>query len=573
MSERVEDRGLRPASGNGRGLGRFVGAIDVGTNSIRLVVAEIDLDGGYRVIDDEKILTRLGRGLSASGGLSREAMEASAEAIANMRGIAEGYGVAVLRAIATCAVREAENREAFLELVRERAGVELEVASAEEEGRLAFCSVAHEFDLRTHPSAVVDIGGGSTEVVLATNGVIEQVVSLPLGAVRLTEMFGGCDGEGERGLKKMSKHIREVLREGLGKPEVPPAAVYGTGGTFTTMASVAMHRAAGVKTSDLLPFPTRGYEMERASVLHMLQWLAEMPVRARAGQAGLSPDRADIIVAGVAIVDEVLKRLNTNRLVVQDRGIRDGLILTLMREMGDEPGGVGGGGASRVQAARRFGVTCRYEERHAQHVAGLAVSLFDRLVELFPEGEGDGEDAAWRSAESRELLESAALLHDIGYLINYSKHHKHSYHLIAHSEMRGFSHRELDIVANVARYHRRSEPKSKHSGFAKLGERDRGVVRRLAAILRIADGLDRTHTQGVEGARVEREGDGSLVIVAEGVEEPGVDLWGAQRKSGMFEKEFGVGVRFEWSRTAGEEMPGLPEGRAGVPARGLGDNG
>lgn len=519
---------------------RRIAAIDVGTNSIRLVVAELGGDSGYRVIDDEKVIARLGHGLDETGRLSEDAMVRAAEAVARMHEIAKGYDVADVRAIATCAVREATNGADLATMIHEQADIPLEIISAEEEARLAHNSVAHAFDLRHTHAAIADIGGGSTEVIVSAAGVIENVHPLRLGAVRLTERYGTCeDGTGEQA-EAIRTAIRQHLRERMPRPDTPIQTLYGSGGTFTTLASMLLHENAPKTASDLLPFSVAGFEAQRDEVRHLLGRLSEMTVRERARVPGLSADRADIIVAGLLIVDELMRRFRVNRVRIHDRGIRDGLLLEMMGNRRTTPEER----LNRVASAERFASACRYEEKHCQHVASLALAIFDDLV-----FELDAGEAPWASGDCRELLHAASLLHDVGYLINYSKHHKHSYHLIAHSDMSGFSTREREIVANVARYHRRSTPAKKHPNFAKLSEEDQAIVRRLSAILRLADGLDRSHTQSVRSVTT-RVRDGAVVLHVAAEDEPKVDIWGAERKSTMFEEVFDMRLQIVFQTDA-----------------------
>jgi len=540
---------------------RRLAAIDVGTNSLRLIVVEASPDGSYRLIDDEKAITRLGRGFYESGTLQPQTMLESAVTIARMRGIAEGYGVDRLRVVGTSAVREASNQAEFLALVKEKAGLDLEVISAEDEAKLAYMSVDHAFDIGRIGVAVVDIGGGSTEIVLSSSGVVEAVATLRLGAVRLTERYGpGDDSLSSRdagkkahrqGFGAMRRHVREMLEEELGRPPFVPQMMFGTGGTFTTLAAISMHRGQGRSESDLLPFTVRGYEMQRSEVRHLLDWLRGMPVRARARVPGMSPDRAEIIVAGLTIAESVMKQLGVNALRIHDRGIRDGIILEMIRELYPPASRPAHDPRDRLRCARQFGLACRYEEPHSNHVAMLATQLFDQVA---MQTRGSRE---WASAVNRELLEAAAILHDIGYFINYSRHHKHSYHMIIHSDLPGFTHREREIVANVARYHRRAEPKSRHPSFGGMTPADQDLVRRLSSILRIADGLDRRHVQAVQGIDVVVARDAARVIVT-AEEDPAVDVWGAERKKDLFEKVFGLATEIHWAgRTAAE--PPAPE--------------
>ncbi len=549
-------------------------AIDVGTNSIRLIVAEAYGEGNYRILDDERELARLGRGLAASGELSDDAMALAATAIAHFRRIAEGYGAQRIRVVGTAAVREASNGERFIALVRERAGLLMETISAEQEARLAFLSAAHAFDLRSIPTAVVDVGGGSTEIVLSQGGVVEQVFTLPLGAVRLTEAFGGPEQSSGERFEEMRDAIRRTVGEHIGRPAVEPELIVGSGGTFETLAKIAMAIEEGSRAQTAT---VRGFDMRRKEVREILDWLRSLPLAKRVRVPGLSPQRAEIMVAGVAIVHTVMKELAVKRMRAHDGGIRDGLLLQMTKEFfaggADAAGGPGSEARAKMRAVRHFAAACNYERKHCYHVAGLALQIFDQLVrdDRAPEGE-------WRTADGRALLEAAAVLHDCGYHITYSKHHLHSAHLITHSDMPSFSRRELEIVANIARYHRGQEPKTSHEDFARLDKRDRETVRLLGAILRVADGLDRTHVQNVRRVAVRwpREGDdaGTLTLVIDAPADPAVDIWGSARKAGLFEREFGVEPRYLWSQSprAAGSAPPVPE-RAGQPLPVRGANG
>ncbi len=528
---------------------RRLAAIDVGTNSIRLVITEATPDGRYRIIDDEKAVTRLGLGLDRTGLMREDKIEASADAIARMIGLARGYSCAMIRIIATSAAREARNTDLLVDRVRELTGAEVEVISAQEEARLALRSVQQAFDLTSTRAAVVDIGGGSTEIILTANGLIEQVYPLRLGAVRLTDRFGTCEPGRDDRYDEMRDAIMGALREHMGKPPFTPQQMFGTGGTFTNLASMTM--LAGARPddpTDALPFSVRGCQAMRSDVRHTLEALRKLTVRERAGVAGLSPDRAPIIVAGLAIAECVMKRLGVNMLRVHDRGIREGLIL----EMADEA--FPGAGQSlpspkddRFASAERFAARCHYEQAHAHHVSFLATRIFDQLVEGLDPG-----DAEWASPESRELLRIGSLLHDVGYVVNYSKHHKHSYHLIRHADIPGLDVRETEIVANLARYHRKAEPKASHPNLARLSPEDRELVSRLASVARLADGLARSHSQIVEDLTLTIEGKVATFSVVAG-QDPAVDIWGAQRKSGLFERVFSLTPSFRWSRNGPRE--------------------
>ncbi|MCC6660702.1 MAG: CHAD domain-containing protein [Phycisphaerales bacterium] len=514
-------------------------AIDVGTNSIRLMVAEARGPAAYRVLDDEKEMTRLGSGLGRTGAISDASLARTVDAVDRFRRIAEGYRVDALRIVGTSACREASNTADLAASIRARTGIDLEVISEEEEGRLAFQSAAHSFDLRDLSAAVIDIGGGSTEVVLSTAGAIERMHSLRLGALRTTERHGGPRRARGREYEVMRRHVSKTIRRGLKKPGITPQLVIGTGGTFTTLAAILRHRRFGPGGPSLWDRAIPGHEIKRSELRHVLDWLRSLPESDLARVPGLPPERADIIVAGLTIAERLLKRLGANAVHVHDRGIRDGIVLGLAARLFEGEAD----GPDPITVVRRFAEACRYEAAHSEHVTRLALSIHDQLAAAL------GTDEPWTAAPARRLLEAAGVLHDIGYLVNYSGHHRHGYHLIVHSDLSGLTRRELEIVANLALYHRRAEPSVEHPNFASLSAPDRDLVRRLAAILRIADGLDRTHTQQVQTVSLSLSG-ATVRLLACADADVSTDLWGAQRKSGLFRKAFDLGMAFDSARDA-----------------------
>ncbi|HWC75213.1 MAG TPA: Ppx/GppA phosphatase family protein [Gemmatimonadales bacterium] len=507
-------------------------AIDIGTNSIRLIVAEVESDGRYRVLDEEREMTRLGHGLFARGRLASEPMERSLDALAKMKVIADGFLVAELRAVATSAVREASNGRAFCQEVRRRCGLRVEVIPGEEEAQLALRSARRHFDLTGRSAAIVDIGGGSMEVTLTAGTVVDEVLTLPLGAVRLTEHYDTAGTLSPKRWRKLRRGIDRVLDEKLRKPPFHPEIMIGSGGTFTNLAEMAQLER------DPTARPVQGYAMSRADVVHLMHRLRATPLAERREIPGLNPRRADIIVAGAAAVARVAKRLGTERILVNDGGLRDGLLLAMIAERFPKEAGETARPISRLDSARAFARQCRSNERHCEQVARLATQLFDGLAERFN-----------LPSDARELLEAAALLHDIGYVINHAKHHKHAYHLILNGDLQGFSQRELEIVACVARYHRKAFPSKRHSAFARLDRPDRRLVRALAGVLRVADGLDRTHTQRITAVTCATHR-GFVELTLQARTDPRVEIWDAERKSKLFERAFHVEPRFVWVREA-----------------------
>ncbi len=516
-----------------------LGAIDIGTNSIRLIVAEVEPDGRYRVLDEEREMTRLGHGLFARGRLASEPMERSLVALAKMKVVADGFMVAELRAVATSAVREASNGRAFCQEVRRRCGLRVEIITGEEEAQFALRSARSHFDLAGRSVAIVDIGGGSMEVTLTAGAVVDDVFTLPLGAVRLTERYDAAGTLSSKRWRKLRRGIDRVLDEQLRKPPFHPEIMIGSGGTFTNLAAMAqLERESTAR-------PVQGYAMTRAEIVHLLHRLRATPLPERREIPGLNPRRADIIVAGTAAVARLAKRLGTQQILINTGGLRDGLLLTMIADRFPKDAGESARPLSRLDSARLFARQCRSNERHCEQVARLATQLFDGLAERFG-----------LPAESRELLEAAALLHDIGYVINHAKHHKHAYHLILNGDLQGFTPRELEIVACVARYHRKAFPSKRHAAFGRLERADRRLVRALAGMLRIADGLDRTHTQRISAVTCATHR-GFVELTLQARTDPRVEIWDAERKSRLFLRAFDVEPRFVWLRGAERRQPRL----------------
>jgi exopolyphosphatase/guanosine-5'-triphosphate,3'-diphosphate pyrophosphatase len=516
--------------------GQRIAAIDVGSNSVRLVVAEVLTSGGYRVLDEERENTRLAAALVKTGRLDPKAADQTVTVLRNFLSIAAGYSVSQVRAIGTSALRDAEDGREFCDRVRKEFKLSVDVISANEEARLAFLSVARAFDISGRKVAVADIGGGSTEIVLASSGLVDQVYETKLGAVRVAEVCGVMGRSNEARVKKLRDFIDRALKKQVGKPPFVPDMLFGPGGTFTALASIIM-AAQGMAGQ-----PMWGYRVTRAQIRHLVSDLAQMTLERRCKVNGLSPQRADIIVAGLAIIERVMRHLRVNVVQVHTRGVRDGLMLTMVNSSqalacAGTKSVTAKSAEDRRAAVEEFAKNCSVDLPHARQVARIAGLLWQQLAA--PLG---------LKPEDRELIESAALIANVGYLINFEGHHKHSYHLILNSELSGFERRQLQILANVARYHRGSRPKKKHDQFRELSLEDQQRVCKLAAILRLALALDRTHQQNVGEVKA-RVRDDVVRIVVQAQGDADVDLWAAERKVDMFEDVFRRKVRFSEMET------------------------
>jgi exopolyphosphatase/guanosine-5'-triphosphate,3'-diphosphate pyrophosphatase len=504
-------------------------AIDVGSNTIRLTVAEVQDDDTYRILDEEREMVRLGEKLDRTGRLSEAAVERALAALGKMKAIADGFKVTEIRAIATSAVREAANGPGFVREVMRQHKVRIDVISGDEEAQLAFRSAARHFDLEGRSTAVVDIGGGSVEVILSAGTAVDQVYSLPLGAVRVTERFVRSDPLRNKHWKLMKEEIDRDIRSAIRQPAHRAEIMVGSGGSFTALAHMSKWQREGRHGS------VQGYVLTPAEVIHLVGRLREAPLEARRQIQGLSADRADIILAGATVIARLVRRLGTQQILVNERGIRDGLLLHMISELpGRSPVAQLPQPGNRMEWARHFARKCRSNERHCEQVATLALQIFDSLKVRFG-----------LPASGRDVLQAAALLHDIGYLISHSKHHKHAYHLIMHGDLPGFSPHEVELIANVARYHRRAFPKKSHENLARLPADERRLIARLSGILRIADGLDRTHSQSVTGVKVRALGN-RLRLGIEAGSSPEVECADAERKSDLFRRAFDTKVELVW---------------------------
>ncbi len=506
-------------------------AIDIGTNSIRCIVVEADNKGGYRVLDDEKSTVRLGEELSRTGAISLQAENRALEAVGRFRKLIDALKVTAVEAIATSAMRRASNGQRLLDDLSKALGHGIRVISGIEEAGLAMVSAQRNFDMEYKRYAVYDIGGGSLEITTALGSHIEECYSLDLGAVVMTEQFVRNDPARPADIEKLQNHVRTQLKKQLGRSRVQLHTLIGSGGTTTAIGAMAMN-ALGKSYASI-----HGYEVLRSEIVHMLAMLTRKSLAERRLVAGLNADRADIIVAGIAVVEELMRFFGANQLLVNERGIREGLIIKAMEKHGLLPVAMAPRGWR--EATLDFVRSCHGEEPHALHVATLALSLFDALSVPFSLKKSD-----------RKLLEAAALLHDVGYFIAYSSHHKHSYHLIRHAELFGFTPPEREMIAQIARYHRKSLPKRKHEAFQALHEDDRQRVCRLGGILRLADGLDRRRSATVQSVSCTL-GDDKVTICVNGTEDVSLELFGAEAKKELFEKAFGVRVVFEAQESAG----------------------
>ena len=468
----------------------LIAAIDVGTNSFHMVVARA-VPNGFEVVTREKETVRLGTGSGEMSRLDEDRMDRGVECLARMAEVAASHGAEV-RAVATSAVREARNRGEFVKRVRREAGIDLEVVSGVEEARLIHLGASLAIG-GTSRMLLCDIGGGSTEIVVGGTGEELLARSFKLGAVRLTERFFADDSLHPAAVSACREFARSrLVAIGRDVAALGFDVAVASSGTAETVARIVAE-ASGTP----VPRNMNRFAFSRADVSATVARLAACRTAGeREREFGIDRNRAEIIIAGAVILDAVAEVFGVREFVFSDYALREGLLVDTLRRRGLATGAGDPAMLSVEQLARR----CDDRPEHSRHVARLALRLFDQLRDDL------GVDSA-----SRRLLEAAALLANVGVVVSHTRHHQHSYYVIRNSELVGLSDREIEIIAQVARYHRKSAPKSDHPEFAALPPRDQHLVRALAGVLRIAIGLDRTLDGRVADVTVER-GSETLVL-------------------------------------------------------------
>jgi exopolyphosphatase/guanosine-5'-triphosphate,3'-diphosphate pyrophosphatase len=516
---------------------RVVATIDIGSNSIKLLVARLDPEDPdhYEEVLREKEMVRLAQETLTTGVLSDEAMADGIDCIQRYAALARAAGAERISAVATCAVREAKNGPEFVRQVRRETGVRVAVISGEEEGRLTMRAVRLDLPASCDPLLVVDIGGGSTEVVVAKGDEIELAESLDLGAVRLTERFVKSDPISARDERRLTRAIRsrlKKLRKAVRKTRFRTAV--GTSGTILAVASIAtaLRRRPHAGSGHLA--------VSRRDVERAVRLLVRTNLKQKLRVPELDAQRRDIITAGGVLLLSIMEALNIGELLVSARSIRDSLVLESpsSARLGEERD-------ARRSSVERLARRAGTPTAHAARVKDFAVRLFDLTHALHQ-----------LSPLEREWLEHAAYLHDVGLAVSYQRHHHHSYYLIVNGGMKGFTRDEIEVIAQVARYHRKALPSEKHQPFRRLDPWKKPVVEKLAALLRLADGLDRTHRGHVRDVDVEVRRK-KIVVTAAAAGPAELELWATGEKAGLFEEVFGRRVDLKM-RKATARKPAVP---------------
>jgi exopolyphosphatase/guanosine-5'-triphosphate,3'-diphosphate pyrophosphatase len=497
-----------------------IAAIDVGSNSVHMVVAQVDSDGGVTTLWRMKEMVGLGRISFPSKVLSPVAMDRAIASLGRMQQAARQRDAEKIVAVATSAIREADNGGELIERIKRDLGLYVRVVSAREEARLIYLGVRSAMDLGKKPNLIIDIGGGSVEFIVGDATEAKLLDSRKLGAARMTAMFVKSDPITESELNALRAHYKKELTPLVQRiTALHPVKCLGTSGTLENIASLTGGASHSARVIDLA-----GLEALEARLI-------KSDANARANIRGLDDQRKDQILAGVVMTSTFMRLLKLKRIELCDGALREGILsdylarhvpdLQIRRDVPDPRR------RSIFDLARR----CNWYESHSLHVARLAMRLFDELKPLH------GLDGA-----ARELIEYGALLHDIGWHISPASHHKHSEYLIRHGALKGFTPREVETIALIARFHRKRPPSRKrHSRYAQLPAKDRDIVDVGSAILRIADGLDRSHASGVRDVKVRRAKKRIEVQVRSDVDAQ-LEVWAARNKREWLEEVLGQDV-------------------------------
>ncbi len=504
-----------------------IAAIDVGSNSVHIIVCRIRPDLSFEVIDREKDMIRLGAGSLTRRALAPDAIALAMQSLIKFKRLAESHGVDENVTAATSAVREAENGGDFLTAARRDVGLHVRVISGSEEARLIHLAAAYAVGIGQRRGAVIDIGGGSTEVSLGTSARMESGRSFKLGVIRLTEKFARHDPMSRaderrlvRAIRRETRaHLTAIRRRGFER-------VIGTSGTIQALGVLAAGARGAAGELRRLTVPA-------AALARLRERLVKMSLKDRLAVAGLDPRRADLAAVGAVLLDTLLTDLRASEITLCDYALREGLVLDYIAR-----------NAAHIRSAERYpdvrrrsvmelAERCGYRAAHAQQVSRLSLALFDATRRRHALGRRE-----------REWLEYAGLLHDIGIHISYEGHHKHSYYLIKHGDLRGFDPEEVEVMALVARYHRQGTPKKAHAGYAELPRDRRRAVKVLGALVRLAEGLERSHSQVVSLVRAS-EVNSTLRLRLETRGDAELELWAARRHAAPLAALFETDIQFE----------------------------
>ncbi len=513
--------------------GRVVAFIDIGTNSIRLLIVRLFRNCTYNVLTSQKEVVRLGEGEFGQEMIHAEAMERAVIVCKNFIELARSFGTEEFVAVATSATREAHNRNHFLNRLRHEAGIDVRVISGREEARLIYMGVVSGTHIEDRQALFIDIGGGSTEISIGNQHSYHFLDSLRLGSIRLTNQYFKNTDKGTVSkvlYEKIKRHVKNELIRPLNEMKgFHLDLAIGSSGTIINLAEIAARSETPEKSEEL--------SLNREKLKQVSDLLCSVPLAQRRKIPGINPERADIIIAGAAILETFMDELRLDRIMISTRGLKEGLLAEYLSRMEHFP--LIGQLTLRERSVLQLARSCGVNELHARTVARLTLELYDSAGRAGIHQYGDKE---------RELLLYATFLHDIGSFISYTNHHAHSYYLIRNTELLGFDQKEIAIMAYITRFHRKKPPRKKQLQISGLDKNTRETIRLLSAFLRLAESLDRSHTGLIRHARFVSPGKKEIKLEITAIGDCQLEIWGVENEvenfSRVFQKKLVAEVRF-----------------------------
>jgi len=505
--------------------GRVVSFIDIGTNSVRLLVVRLNPNHSYSILSQQKQQVRLGEGEFEEEEILPDAIERLVVVCKKFTELARSFNTEEFVAVATSAMREAANQQEILHLLRHESRLDVRVISGQEEARLIYLGVSSGINLEDRQAFFIDIGGGSTEVAIGDIHNYQFLDSFKLGAIRLSNHYMSdnvTEPVSPESYKKIQQHVKDAIIHSLKKiSNQKPELAVGSSGTIMNLAEIAQKAFHQTGNSGENILSSR-------DLRKVIDLLCSLPLEQRRKIPGINPERADIIIPGAAILDVFMKELSFDSITITGRGLQDGLLVDYLSRMDAFP--LFGDLSPRQRSVLQLGRSCGINEVHARTVTSLVLELFDTAKELKLHRYGDRE---------RELLEYATFLHDIGSFISYTNHHAHSYYIIKNSELLGFDQKEVNFMANIARFHRKKTPRKKDPEIVELDTRERDALRILTTFIRLGESLDRSHTALVQHVRFSGVDKDTVIldVIARG--DCQLEIWGVDAEKKAFEKIFG----------------------------------
>lgn len=510
-------------------MNKTIAAIDIGTNSFHLVIAEIDSKNRFKILTKSKEVVRLGNSSNDMKYISEESILRGVEVLKRFKLICESYNAEII-AVATSATREALNQNEFKHRVYIDTGIEINIVSGYEEARLIYLGIMQSLEIFDKKILMVDIGGGSTEFLVGHSGEVKYANSIKIGAVRLTKKFSLDKKINKNDLKDSKIFTRNILNQVVRSLENEKyEMVVGSSGTIINIGNIIRSDIQVVSEAEV---SLNGFIIKKKPLSNIFEKVyAAETYTDRSRIKGLDPKRTDIITAGCVILEQIFSEIKIDKMTISSYALREGIIINYIQQNRNGKDFVSFKNV-RYNSVVHLCELTNFDREHSFKVMENAAIIFDSVANKFGL---DGND--------KEYLEAACLLHDIGYHISPSSHHKHSYYIIRNADLMGFNDKEIEIIANTARYHRKSHPKPKHEAFSKLDLESQDKVKKLSGILRIADAFDRSHSSVIKKFDSLLENKTLNINIRSCKSDPSLEIWGAEQRKDLFENSFDLKVK------------------------------